>query len=295
MGFDFASIDTKKSLFVALAILAIIPLHLAAFAIGIPSPFRSLLDASFKVSFSGNFTVVAVLVAFVARYLPQAIFGLAAWWHSMSIEASYFQRGYRRAYVGFTGLGKNGRSFKNDGSVAEHFRKASIFGRNEARLANLKKKLFQARSGVVFYEENRAAFTAFSGIALFSIAYLGVWRGLIVCLATSIFALASINYSNVNTRFRFDLSWGFWRSDSNGSVSKVDLDDVLLLVSSLAIASATSGYLKVGQLKNELVQEVGSVSRDASIIAATSNGIVFYSSETGFFFQSWPLVLNQSE
>lgn len=279
----------RTSVLIVLGLVSIVPVHLAAFSLALPSDFRILLDASFKFSFSYIFLCYAVFSGLVARYMPVIIFGWLGFIHTMSVDKKYYQRGYRRVYVSFTGTGKRARAYKNTEDIMENLSRSRNFGRNEARLHNFKKKKFQSIYPVKFYEDHRWATTLLISICIFSVLYIGVFRSFVMAGVLSIAFIGLLTYGSVATPFRFRLQRNLWKIGEETYNRTVDFDDVLNLVTIVALAASISGYMRVGYLSS-VVADGGiiDIGTPSSAIAAVSSGVIVYDASFGVYrFVPW--------
>jgi hypothetical protein len=238
VNFDLENFEWKKLLFVLGALFSTIPLHVASFSYALPTSFAAVIDAGIRASIGLKFATELILFGFMARYIPQFIYGLASWSHKSVVEAKYYRRGYRRIYVAFTGFGAHSRKFKSATEISEHFRKVAYFGRQNARFSNLLKSDLHKISGIQFYETHRNMISAGLTISMFSLSYIGLVRGIAVILLSGLFAAAAVFYSASSTAFRFSLSSDFWDGyEKSVPNHRIDVDDILIALSSIAFAA----------------------------------------------------------
>lgn len=288
MKISLDNLEWKKLALVMLAGLSIVPLHIASFTYALPNPFRAILDAEIRTSIGFEVASKAVFFGFLARYVPQFIFGMVSWVHKLTIEARYYQRGYRRVYVSFAGFGKNARKFASAAEMREHFRRCSEFGRSHARFANFLKSDLHKSLDVAFYENHRNSITAIFGISLFVLSYLGFTRGLVVILITSLFAASTIFYAPLSSYFKFNLAPDLWGHSNAPRANEIDVDDILLIISSIAVAAVLSGFLRVGYLISSPNLLLGDDKVPVSIVVSNSQGILVFRDGENFEFRGWP-------
>lgn len=288
MKIDLDRLEWKKLLFILVAGLSVVPLHIAGFAFALPSPFRAIFDADIKVSIGVDFATNALLFGFFARYFPQFVFGLVGWIHKLKIEAKYYQRGYRRVYVAFAGFGRNARKFASASELQEHFKRCFEFGRSHARFANFLKSDLHKSFDVAFYENHRNSITAILGVSLFVFNYLGLARGLAVIFIASLFAASAIFYAPLSSYFKFNLAPKLWGNSSSPRANEIDADDILLIISSIAVAAVLSGFFRVGFLISSPSLLLDDENAPVSIVVSNSQGILVFREGESFEFRDWP-------
>ena len=288
MNIDLENSEWKKIGLILLGVLSIIPLHIASFTYGLPNPFRQFLDAEIKNTIAFDVGTKAILFSFLARYIPQFSYGIISWIHGMTIEFKYFRRGYRRVYVSFTGFGKKARRIKTRADLSAHFRRCGEFSRANARFTNLRRSSLQRTFKIEHYEQHRNSITAVLGVALFVFSYVGFLRGLLVLLVVAVFAASAIFYSSSNSAFRFNLTMDYWNEQEGKDSFAIDIDDIGMIVASVACAAALSGYLRVGYLASHFDAFLNDENAPVSIIASNSDGLLVFQPNRSFEFVSWP-------
>ena len=98
---------------IILTIVSIPSLHVLGFLAAMPSASRQFVDFRFSVGVGVVMAFWFALAVFFAGYLPKLLVGLIIFSHQATIDKLYYQRGYRRIYVSWTGIGNRARKLRN--------------------------------------------------------------------------------------------------------------------------------------------------------------------------------------
>lgn len=274
MKFDLDHLEWKKILFILLAASSIIPLHVASFIYALPSTFRPIVGSEVKFALGLDVATKSIFFAFLARYIPQFFYGLVSVFYRNIVQAKYYQRGYRRIYVSFSGFGKRSQTFKSVDEVKKHFQRVAVFDRGNARLSNLITKKLSRTLGFGFFARHRNLVTATLGVSLFILTYLGIFRAILVLLVLVLFWSALVFYGYSRPLYIFNLSKQFWERYVAEQEVEFDLDDILTILSTLACCAVLSGFLRVGYLASSPDAFLNNQETPVSIIVSNAQGVL---------------------
>lgn len=292
MKLDLAHLEWKKVIFILLAASSIVPLHVASFIYAIPSAFRPIIGSEVKIALGLEIATKSIFFAFLARYVPQLFYGLVSVFYKNIVQAKYYQRGYRRIYVSFSGFGRRSQSFKSFDEIKTHLRRCAVFDRGNARLSNLITKKLSGTLGFYFFTQHKTLITAALGVALFVLTYLGVFRAVLVLLILVVFWAALVFYGSSRSLYIFNLSRNFWDSYAAEQEAEVDLDDILTILSTLACCAVLSGFLRVGYLASSSDAIMNNQEAPVSIIVSNAQGVLVFLKDGKYQFVGWPTVIS---
>jgi hypothetical protein len=276
--FDFSK-PWVQALSALVAVLAIGAIHVAAYLALLPPAVQMLVDQSFLFAFSATFAFGLVLSTAIARYLPTVTFGFLSFIHTNVVDAIYARRGYKRALVSHSLTLDGERSIGGiRRRISSHFKSLEHFGRNEARLANLRKSVFQRSFPVQFYERHRAYVTIILSIAVMGLFYVGFLRSLLVLIVLAIVLISFQFYGLFASDFRFRLSQEIWNQMSQLGSEGDWQEEIHHLVSSVVIGSALLGVMKLDYNRShaDVSVLVGSTIGEYKLMGVTSSGLLLF-------------------
>jgi hypothetical protein len=256
-------------------------IHYVTYVMYLPIGIRALLDGSFKIDFAAKFAVTVIFSFFCARYIPQTFLAVSAHVIQFVIEFKYHKRGYRRVAT-FSGLA----DCNSIEEIKRYRDRLQRFGRKEARLDNLVRRVIQRSLPVLFYEEHKLLFTAPLAVYIGLLFYLGTLPALILSLLTSFLVNAFHTYLSFNDRFRFSLR-GIYSGDKPDYQPKpysIGTTDLFIFAATCAVVVGIAGPLRLRHEIREINTQIilATKSIDAALIGTTSQGILFYDTDYGF-------------